>query len=100
MLRKLSTVMIVVILLLALPIMSSKQKEESVVSAAAFDSINSLSKNEEIGTQSSPESILGNTYDLSAERSMKSRYYCMETKIVYLGAGRHPRSPNHLKAAS
>ena len=86
MLKKLSIIMIVAILLLAIPVMSSKQKEESVVSAGEFDSTNSLLKNGSVGTQSAPESILGNTYDLSAERPMKSRYYCMETKIVYLGA--------------
>ena len=77
--------MIVVILLLAMPIRYSKQKEESTVSAAAFDSTNSVSQNVEIGAKSATESILRNTYDLGAERSMKSRYYCMETKVVYLG---------------
>jgi hypothetical protein len=86
MLKKFTIAMVVVILLLAIPIISSKQKEESVVSAAAFDSTNSLSENKETGIQTATESILRNTYDLSAERPMKSRYYCMETKVVYLGA--------------
>ena len=86
MLKKLSIIMIVAILLLAIPIMSSKQNEKSIVSAATFDSINSLSKNDNVGTQSASESILKNTYDLSAERPIKSRYYYMETKIVNLGA--------------
>jgi len=86
MLRKLSTIMIVVILLLAIPVMSTKQKEESVISADEFDSTNSLSKNDRVGAPSAAESILRNTYDFSAERSIKSRYYCMETKVVHLGA--------------
>jgi hypothetical protein len=85
MLRKLSIAMIVVILLLMMPVRYSKQKEESAVSAAAFGSTNTVSQNEEIGTQSATESILQSTYSLGAERSMKSRYYCMETKVVFLG---------------
>ncbi len=83
--RKLSIAMIVVILLLMMPVRYSKQKEESAVSVAAFGSTNTVSQNEEIGTQSATESILQSTFDLGAERSMKSRYYCMETKVVYLG---------------
>jgi hypothetical protein len=83
--RKLSIAMIVVILLLMMPVRYSKQKEESAVSVAAFGSTNTVSQNEEIGTQSETESILQCTYNLAAERSMKSRYYCMETKVVFLG---------------
>ncbi|MHC4243606.1 MAG: hypothetical protein ACYSU4_14465 [Planctomycetota bacterium] len=86
MIKKISTIMIVVILLLTIPITGYKQKEETVVSAAAFASASSLSENEEIGMRSASESILRNTYDFSAERSMKSCYYCMETKIIHLGA--------------
>ena len=85
MLRKLSIAMIVVILLLAMPVRRSKQKEESTVSAAAFGSTSSVSQNVEIGMQPDSESILRSRYDFAAERSVKSRHYCMETKIVHLG---------------
>jgi hypothetical protein len=86
MFRKLSIAVIAVILLLTIPVRYSKQNEKSdVASAAAFGSTNSVSENEEIGIQSASESILRSPYDLAAERSMKSRYYCMETKIVHLG---------------
>ncbi|MHC4536953.1 MAG: hypothetical protein ACYS6K_23645 [Planctomycetota bacterium] len=86
MLRKLSIAVIAVILLLTIPVRYSKQNEKSdVASAAAFGSTNSVSENEEIGIQSASESILRSPYDLAAERLMKSRYYCMETKIVHLG---------------
>jgi hypothetical protein len=86
MLRKLSITVIAVILLITIPARYSKQNDKtSVVSAAAFDSTNSVLENEEIGTQFATESVLKNTYDFSVERSMNSRYYCMETKIVYLG---------------
>lgn len=86
MLRKLSIAMIAVILLLIMPVRYSKQKEKSTVSAAAFGSTNSVSDKEEIGTQSAAESILQSPYNFASERSMESRYYCMETKVVYLGA--------------
>ncbi|MCP4261710.1 MAG: hypothetical protein GY774_30035 [Planctomycetes bacterium] len=86
MLRKLFIAVIAVILLLTIPVRYSNQNEKSAVASAAdFGSTNSVSENEEIRTQSASESILRSRYDLAAERSMKSRYYCMETKIVYLG---------------
>jgi len=77
--------MIVVTLLLTMPVRYSKQKEKSAVAAAVFGSTNSATEKEEAGTQSATESILQGKYHLAAERSMKSRYYCMETKVVYLG---------------
>jgi hypothetical protein len=83
--RKLSTAIIVVTLLLTMPVKFSRQKEKSVVAATAFGSANSVSENEESRTQSATESILQGTYDLGAKRSVKSRYYRMETKVVYLG---------------
>jgi hypothetical protein len=86
MLRKLSIAMIAVIMLLIMPVRYSKQKEESTVSAAAFGSTNSVSKNKEFETQTNAESILHSPYNFAAERSMESRYYCMETRVVYLGA--------------
>ena len=86
MLKKLSIAMIAITLLLAIPVRYSKQKVKSAMSAAAFGSTKSVLQNEEIEILSASESILGNTYDLSAKRSMESRFYCMETKVVYLGA--------------
>ena len=87
MLRKLSIVMIAVILLLTIPVRYSKQNEKTAVASAAdFGSTNSVSENKDNGTQSATESILRSSYNFAAERSMKSRYYCMETKIVNLGA--------------
>ena len=83
--RKLSTAMIVVTLLLTMPVRYSKQEEKSAVAAAVFGSTSSATEKEEAGTQSTAESILQGKYNLAAERSMKSRYYCMETKVVYLG---------------
>jgi hypothetical protein len=83
--RKLSTAIIVVTLLLTIPVRYSKQKEKSAVGATAFGSTNSATEKEEAGTQSETESILQGKYNLAAERSMKSRYYRMETKVVYLG---------------
>jgi hypothetical protein len=86
MLRKLSIVVIAVILLLTIPVRYSKQNEKSAVASAAdFGSTNSVSENEKIGMQPDSESILRSRYDFAIERSMKSRYYCMETKVVYLG---------------
>jgi hypothetical protein len=86
MLRKLSIIVIAVILLLTIPVRYSKQNDKtSVASAADFGSTNSVLENEGNGTQSAAEPILRSRYDLAAERSMNSRYYCMETKVVYLG---------------
>lgn len=77
--------MIAVTLLLTMPVKFSKQEEKSAVAATAFGSTDSATEKEEAVTQSTYESVLQSTYDLAAERSMKSRYYYMETKVVYLG---------------
>ena len=83
--RKVLTTIIVVILLLTTSVWRSKQKEKSALAATVFGSTNAGSENEEIVAQSAAESILQSTYNLAAERSMESRYYRMETKVVYLG---------------
>lgn len=83
--RKLSTAMIAVTLLLTMPFRCSKQEQKSALVTAMFGSTCWAAEKEEAGTQSTAESILQGKYNLAAERSMKSRYYCMETKVVNLG---------------
>ena len=83
--RKVLTTIIAAILLLTMPLWCSKHKEKSALAATAFSSTNSVSENKEIAAQSAAESILQDTYNLAAERSRKSRYYCMETKVVNFG---------------
>ena len=83
--RKVLTTIIAAILLLTTLLWCSKHKEKSALAATAFSSTNSVSENKEIAAQSAAESILQDTYNLAAERSRKSRYYCMETKVVNFG---------------
>ena len=83
--RKVYIAITAVILLLTMSVWRSEQKEKSASAATVFNPTNAVSKNEEIGIQSTTESILQSTYNLAAERSMESRYYRMETKVVYLG---------------
>jgi len=83
--RKLSTSLIVMTLLLTVFVWCCEQEEKSALAAAVFGSTSSATEKEEVGKQSTAESILQGKYNLAAERSMKSRYYCMETKVVYLG---------------
>jgi hypothetical protein len=83
--KKVITAIIAVILLLTTSVWYSRQKEQSANAATVLTSTNTASKNEEIAAQSAAESILQSTYNLAEERSMESRYYCMETKVVYLG---------------
>jgi len=63
----------------------TEQKEKSASAATVFNPTNAESENEAIAAQSTTESPLQSTYNLGVERSMESRYYCMETKVVYLG---------------
>jgi len=83
--RKLSTYLIVMTLLLTVFVWCCEQEEKSALAAAVFGSTCWAAEKEEAGTQSTAESILQGKYNLAAERSMKSRYYCMETKVVNLG---------------
>lgn len=81
--RKLSTSLIVMTLLLTVFVWCCEQAEESALVTTVFGSTCWAAEKEEIGAQSTAESMLQGTYNLAAERSMKSRYYCMETKVVY-----------------
>jgi len=83
--RKLSTSLIVMTLLLMMFVWCCEQAEKSALAAAVFGSAGSATEKEKAGTQSTAESILQGKYNLAAERSIKSRYYCMETKVVNLG---------------
>jgi len=83
--RKVFIAIIAVIVLLTTSVWRSKQQEKTTLAATVFTSTNAASENEEVGIQSTTESTLPSTYNLAAERSMESRYYCMETKVVYLG---------------
>jgi hypothetical protein len=76
--RKVITTIIAVILLLTTSVWHSKQKDKSTLTATVLGSTSTAAK-------SAAESILQSTYNLAAERPMESRYYCMETKVVYLG---------------
>jgi len=83
--RKVYIAITAVILLLTMSAWRTEQKEQSASAATVFNPTNTASENEEIATQSATASTLQSTYTLAAERSMESRYYCMETKVVYLG---------------
>ena len=83
--RKVIIAIIAVIVLLTTSVWRSKQQEKNTLAATIFNPTNAASENEEIAAQSATESTLQNAYNLAAERSMESRYYCMETKVVYLG---------------
>ncbi len=84
--KKIFIATIAVIMLLTTSVWCSKHEEKSVAaSASVYGATNVVSENEGIAAQSSAESILQRTYNLTAERSMESRYYRMETKVVYLG---------------
>jgi len=76
--KKVITTIIAVTLLLTTSVWRSNQKEKSTLTATVLGSTSTAA-------QSAAESILQSTYDLAAERPMESRYYCMETKVVYLG---------------
>ena len=76
--RKVITTIITVILLLTTSVWHSKQKQKGTLTATALGSTNKAA-------QSATESILQSTYNLAQERPMESRYYSMETKVVYLG---------------
>ena len=75
--RKVITIIIAVILLLTASVRHSKQKQRSIVTATVLGSTSTAA-------QPLAESILQRTYNLAQERPMESRYYCMETKVVYL----------------
>ena len=83
--KKVFTAIIAVILLLTMPVWRPKQQEQTDLAATVFASTNTASKNEELAAQSAAEPILQSMYNLATERSMESRYYRMETKVVYLG---------------
>ena len=83
--RKVVIAIIAVIVLLTTSVWRSKQQERNAQAATVFNPTNAASENEKIAAQPATESVLQNTYNLAAERSMESRYYCMETKVVYLG---------------
>ncbi len=84
--KKIFIATIAVIVLLTTSVWCSKHEEKSVAaSASVFVPTNLASENEDIAALSSAESILQRTYNLAAERSMESRYYCMETKVIYFG---------------
>ncbi len=83
--RKVYIAIIAAILLLTMSAWRTEQKEKSASAATVFNPTNAASENEEAGIQSTTESTLQNTYNLAAERPMESRYYRMETKVVYLG---------------
>jgi hypothetical protein len=83
--RKVLIAIIAGTLLLTTSLWHSKQQAKTALAATVFATTNAASENEEIAAQSAAESVLQNTYNLAAERSMESRHYCMETKIVYLG---------------
>jgi len=76
--RKVITTTIAVILLLTASVWRSTQKERSIVTSTVLGSTSTAA-------QTAAESILQNTYNLAEERTIDSRYYCMETKVVYLG---------------
>ncbi len=76
--RKVITTTITAILLLTTSVWHSKQKEKSTLTTTALGSTSTVA-------QPAAESILQSTYNLAQERPMESRYYCMETKVVYLG---------------
>jgi hypothetical protein len=82
--RKVFTAITVVILLLTIPVWRPKQREKTDLAAAAFASTNATSESEEIIAQSPAEPILQSPYNLAAERSAETRYYRMETEVVYL----------------
>jgi hypothetical protein len=83
--RKVYIAIVAAILLLTTSVWRSVQKETSASAATVFNPTNAASENEEIAAQSATESVLQNPYTLAEERSMESRYYRMETKVVYLG---------------
>jgi hypothetical protein len=83
--KKVFIAIIAAILILTTSVWRFEQKEKSASAATIFNPTNTASENEEIAAQSAAESVLQSTYNLAAERSMKSRYYRMETKVVYLG---------------
>jgi len=82
--RRVFTIIVAVIMLLTTSVWRSTQKEQSANAAAVQTSTNVALRNDEPVAQSAAQAILGKTYDLAPERSAESRYYCMETTVVYL----------------
>jgi hypothetical protein len=83
--KRVFTATIAVILLLTTSVWRSRGKEKSVNAATVLASTKAAPKSDEMAAQSAPESVLRSTYKLAAERPLESRYYRMETKVVYLG---------------
>jgi hypothetical protein len=82
--KRVFTTIIAVILLLTTSLWRSRQKGQTANAAAVQASTNVAPRNEAAAAQSAAQAILGKTYDLAPERSAESRYYCMETTVVYL----------------
>ncbi len=83
--KKVLIAIIAAILLLTTSVWRFKQQEKTALAATVFTTTTAASENKESKTKSAAESILQDTYNLAAERPMESRYYCMETKVIYLG---------------